>query len=566
MNTIDLMGEGLQLRTSKEIGMPDYAVLAESEEERATAADSKLPAARSHTPRMLNTLPRQARGMVAGGSHSVLGLRPAMGEGLHENMPRASPTFDLEPMGLAFEAFRRASPGFDSTRKLHPMHPPSALDIEAIRRHFSFPQRGRIVTNNAASTQPPSELVDLYRQLAPDYENVHRGQSDASRAMSSLFEQAYDDIASFLHAPDRHCIVVCRNVTEAHNAVMYSLMTEFRPGDNLVATMMEHNSNYVPWHALCREILPKFGVQVECRLARFDRDSGELDLAHMAQMVDSRTKLVCCTGASNFLGTKIPLAEVRSVARGSGYRQPNGDRGSRFLVDGAQLVPSTFVDVQALDADYLSFSFHKMLAPFGVGVLYAKRHLLSDSAPFLYGGEMIAEGKVYPDRVEYNALPWKFAAGTPNVLGTIVSAAGLRILLDLALAPNEYRYFGSRRPMTREAVAFAMNRISHYTRDLTRHALKAVAQLPGLKVYGPADADRRTSLLAFNVEGWDPFRLAEALNEAGVESRAGCHCATLAHRYLALEPPASCRLSFYLYNTVDDVDRAVDALTRIITS
>ncbi|MBM2846829.1 MAG: Cysteine desulfurase, partial [Bacteroidetes bacterium] len=199
-------------------------------------------------------------------------------------------------------------------------------------------------------------------------------------------------------------------------------MTAFRNGDNVVTTMMEHNSNYVPWYALSREILPKFGIRVECRLARFDPRTGELDLAHLASLIDSRTKLVCCTGASNFFGTKTPLHSVKEIAARSGYTQPNGERRSLLLVDGAQLVPSTFVDVQAMDVDYLSFSFHKMLAPFGVGVLYAKQHLLQASLPFLYGGDMIAEGQVMPDRVEYNVLPWKYAAGTPNILGTIVSA------------------------------------------------------------------------------------------------------------------------------------------------
>ena len=156
------------------------------------------------------------------------------------------------------------------------------LDVKAIREHFLFPAQGRIVTNNAASTQPPRELVELYRRLAPQYENVHRGQSTASRAMTAMFEESYDTIATFLNAPSRRSIALYRNATEAHNAVMYSLLTQFRDGDNVVSTMMEHNSNYVPWHALCREILPALGRRVECRLARFDPDTGELDLDHLA--------------------------------------------------------------------------------------------------------------------------------------------------------------------------------------------------------------------------------------------------------------------------------------------
>ena len=148
---------------------------------------------------------------------------------------------------------------------------PGPVDIQAIRRHFAFPGHGRIVLNNAASTQPPRELVALYQSLAPGYENVHRGQSSASRQMTALFEESYDTIAQFIGAPGRASIALYRNTTEAINAVMYSLLTEFRDGDNVVTTMMEHNSNYVPWHAMCREIAPRLGRRVECRLARFDR-------------------------------------------------------------------------------------------------------------------------------------------------------------------------------------------------------------------------------------------------------------------------------------------------------
>jgi cysteine desulfurase/selenocysteine lyase len=330
--------------------------------------------------------------------------------------------------------------------------------------------------------------------------------------------------------------------------------------------MMEHNSNFVPWYALCREILPRFGIRVECRIARFDHESGELDLGHLDSLVDSRTKLVCCTGASNFLGTKPPLRSVREIADRSGYLQPAGDRRSLLLVDGAQLVPSSRVDVQDLDIDYLSFSFHKFMAPFGVGVLYAKEHLLARSLPFLYGGDMIAEGRVSPDGVVYNDLPWKFSAGTPNILGVIVSAQALRFAVDLVGAAGHCSYFRSSVPVPRAAVAATMDAIGEHTGRLTSRALDALATVPGLTVYGPTQPERRSPLVAFNVAGWDPMALAEALNAAGVESRAGCHCATLAHRDLGLQPAASCRLSFYLYNTLEEVDRAVDALREIVTT
>lgn len=442
-----------------------------------------------------------------------------------------------------------------------PAHGP--VDVAAIREHFHFPAAGRVVTNNAASTQPPRELLALQASLAPAYENVHRGQSSASLAMTEMFEESYDTIARFIGAPGRRSIALYRNTTEAINAVMYSLLTEFRDGDNVVTTMMEHNSNYVPWHALCREILPRLGRRVDCRLARFDPATGELDTDHLASLIDARTKLVCCTGASNFLGTRTPLATVRALAEGIGYAQPDGERRSYLLVDGAQLVPGSFVDVQALGVDYLAFSFHKMLAPFGVGVLYARERLLASSLPFLYGGDMIAEGRVFPDRVEYNALPWKYAAGTPNILGAIISAQALRLLLDLALTPGRPAYFGTGKPIEPATVASAMTRVSQWNQLLTGRALDGLAAVPGLRIYGPRDPARRTSLVAFNLASRDPVSVAEALNRAGVESRAGCHCATLAHHALGLNPPASCRLSFYFYNTPGEVDRAVAAVADI---
>jgi cysteine desulfurase/selenocysteine lyase len=426
--------------------------------------------------------------------------------------------------------------------------------VDSVRSHFDFVRAGRVVTNNAASTQPPRELVDLYRRLVPWYDNVHRGQSAASRYTTELFESSYDTIAAWLNAPSRRTIATYRNTTEAHNAVMYSLMTEFQDGDNVVTTMLEHNSNFVPWYALCHEILPRFGRRVQCRVARFDPGTGRLDLDHLASLVDSRTRLVCCTGASNFFGTRPDLAAVRRIARAS---------GARLLVDGAQLVPTSAVDVQAMDVDYLSFSFHKMLAPFGVGVLYAKEHLLREARPFLYGGDMIAQGQVAPDHVAYNELPWKYAAGTPNILGVIVSAQALRLLVDLVADRRAPRYFDTAVPLPRPAVEQAMGRVGRHTRQLTARALRALGAVDGLTVYGPPATDDRAPLVAFTIAGLNPFAVAETLDRYGVESRAGCHCATLAHHALGLDPPASCRLSFYLYNTTGDVDRATQAVARI---
>lgn len=440
------------------------------------------------------------------------------------------------------------------------------IKTNQIRKFFPAIKAGRIVSNNAASTQIPNQLLELLKKLSVQYDNVHRGQSNSSILTTEKFEASYDTIAQFIGAPSRKNIILYRNTTEAINSVMYSLLTEFKDGDNVVTTLMEHNSNYVPWYGLCREILPKFGVKVECRLAKFDKETGQLDLKHLKSLIDKKTKLVCCTGASNFLGTKNPLKEIKKLADASGYNQPGGEKRSYLLVDGAQLVPNVFVDVQDLDIDFLAWSFHKLLAPFGVGALYAKEDLLLKMKPFLYGGDMIADGQVTPEKVGYNVLPWKFTAGTPNILGTILSAQAIRLLMDFTLNPGRSQYFMTDKKLERPAVKQAMDLVTAQETLLIGEALNLLGDIPSLQIYGPKDPEARTALAAFNYPGKSPFEIAEALSQKGVEARAGCHCATLAHHYYKLNPPASCRLSFYFYNDLFDVRKACAAVRQIVQS
>jgi len=438
------------------------------------------------------------------------------------------------------------------------------IKTQKIRKYFPAIKSGRIVSNNAASTQIPVQLLDLLKRLTAQYDNVHRGQSNASILTTERFEASYDTIAQFINAPSRKNIILYRNTTEAINSVMYSLMTEFRDGDNIVTTFMEHNSNYVPWYGLCKEILANLGVKVEYRIAKFNKETGELDLDHLKTLVDNKTKIVCCAGASNFLGTKNPIAKIKDIADSSGYNQPTGEKRSYFLVDGAQMVPNVFIDVQKLDIDFLAWSFHKMLAPFGVGALYAKEKLLLKMKPFLYGGDMIAEGKVTPEEVEFNGLPWKFTAGTPNIIGTILSAEAIRLLMDFSLNPGWRKYFMTNKKLELSDVKKAMDNIEDHEKILTQEALKILSEIPAIKIYGPKNPESRTSLIAFNCENRSPFEIAKDLNKFGVESRAGCHCATLAHHYFELDPPASCRLSFYIYNNLKDVKIACSAVKKIL--
>jgi len=444
------------------------------------------------------------------------------------------------------------------------------FQAKKIKKFFPAINAGRIISNNAASTQVPVQLLKLLKKLVVQYDNVHRGQSKASLLTTERFEKSYDTIAQFINAPSRKNIVLYRNATEAINSVMYSLMTEFKDGDNIISTYMEHNSNYVPWYGLNKEILTKFGINVECRLVKFDKETGELDLAHLKSLVDEKTKLICCSGASNFLGTKNPIKKIREIANNSGYVQPNGEKKSYLLIDGAQVVPNMFVDVQDLGIDFLVWSFHKMIAPFGVGVLYAPEELLGRMRPFLYGGDMIAEGKVSPEKVEYNALPWRFTAGTPNILGTILSAQAIRLLIDFSLgyplAFGRYNYFMTDKKLKAGDVQRAMKNIELHEKTLIAEALKLLGKIPSIKIYGPKNPKNRTALIAFTCDHKSVFEIAEGLKKLGIESRAGCHCATLAHHFYKLDPPASCRLSFYIYNDLADVKRACLAVKKVCSS
>lgn len=437
------------------------------------------------------------------------------------------------------------------------------VNTDRIRSFFPAISAGRIVSNNAASTQCPAQLLQHLNKTIVQYDNVHRGQSQSSLLTTKEFESSYDTIAQFIGAPSRRNIIAFRNATEAINAVMYSLMTEFKDGDNVITTYMEHNSNYVPWYALAKEILPKFGINVECRLVKFNTETGELDLGHLKSLVDEKTKLICCTGASNFLGTKNPIDKIKKIADQSGYVQPNGEKRSYLLIDGAQVVPHAYINVASLGIDYLAWSFHKMLAPFGVGVLYAKEDLLTNMKPFLYGGDMIAEGKVTPEKVEYNKLPWKFTAGTPNILGTILAANAIKLLIDFS-TDFKTNYFASGKDLDPSDVKTAMENIEDHGRMLITEALNILGNIPSINIFGPKDPQKRTPLVAFTCKNKSPFQLAEELSKMNIESRAGCHCATLAHHYYKLNPPASCRLSFYLYNDLSDVQKACNAIAKCL--
>ncbi len=432
------------------------------------------------------------------------------------------------------------------------------METSRIRKHFpAIIKAKRICTNNAASTQIPQELLDLSKKLYLQYDNVCRGQSTASIKTTEKFEEAYKKIATFIGSKNWRNVLLYRGTTEAINAVMHSLMTEFRDGDNIVTTYMEHNSNYVPWYALCKEISPKFGRKIEYRIVGFNKESGELDLKDLERKVDRRTKIICCTGASNFLGTKPPIDKIVKIGKQSDYHHPNGLSGSYVLIDGAQLAPNAPVDVEKMDIDFLAWSFHKMLAPVAVGGLFVRGEILETLRPFQYGGEMIAEGKVTAEKVEYDKSPWRFTAGTPNIIGTILAGEVTELIADIVLG-KKFKNISKK-----ERKEKAMESIQEYERGLTQYLIDELTSIKGVAVYGPKDASRKTLIAAFNISGQNPMDVAKQLNKMKIESRAGCHCATLAHYYLGINPPASCRISPYFYNTMKEMRYVVEAISKI---
>lgn len=474
---------------------------------------------------------------------------------------------------------------------------------------------GRIFVDSTASTQMPLPVLERLAGSLFHYANIHRGEYDSSRLSTLEFERAYNIAANLVNADSWREIVMGRNATEMINLVMRGTAAQFRDGDNVVVTRLEHNSNYVPWFGL-QGMLKNFGRSIEVRIVDFDRATGELNMDQFARKVDSKTKIVAATGASNFMGIKPDLKNIANLAHSSRYEQPDGSKGSYFLVDGAQLVPGSHVDVQDIDCDFLAWSFHKMAIPLGVGALYGKKSILDQLDPFLYGGDMVA--KVREGNVTYKQSPWKFTAGTPNILGTIGTGYGITFMINLGLgnlfeeqpgtngnsellcrqiateillntprgdteimydvpeifvdifgaylAENDgleglFQDQGRRLTESRNVVRSAMNNIMYHEQELTQRAIDGLKENGMVTLYGPLDATKRTGLLAFNVRGMNPQTVAMRLNEKGIEVRHGTLCAQLAQQHCGIEESA--RMSFYVYNTIQDVDRAVAAVNDL---
>lgn len=376
-----------------------------------------------------------------------------------------------------------------------------------------------VYLDNASTTQKPQSVLDeLLRFYSTMNANIHRGVHTLSEEATTAYEHVREQVRTFLNAADAAEIIFTRNTTESINLVASTYGEQnIYSGDVIVVSALEHHSNLVPWQQLCQ----KKGAELKIIPMMED---GTLDLSGLDELIDERCKIVAVTQVSNVLGTVVPLKKIIEAAHRA---------GAIVLVDGAQGVPHCGVNVQELDCDFLAFSAHKMFGPTGVGVLYGKKKLLEDMPPFLFGGDMVKE--VDEHHANWNDLPWKFEAGTPNIGGVVAFGKAIEFLQSLN-----------------------MNEVQAHEATLVRYAREKLAQFPDLRILGPASS---AGAVSFHIPGVHPHDVASILNEAGVAIRAGHHCAQPTMK--RLQVPATSRMSFSVYTTTDDIDAAIEALKDV---
>ena len=397
-------------------------------------------------------------------------------------------------------------------------------DVEEIRRDFPILDRridGKrlVYLDNAATSQKPRQVLDALAEYYEEHNaNIHRGVHRLAEEATASYEAAREKVVGFLGAPDAAGLIFTRGTTEAINLVAYAWGRKaLREDDEVVLTEAEHHSNLVPWQLAARVTGAKL------RFVPIHED-GTLDLETAERLIGPKTKLVGCIHASNVLATINPVEKLARMAH---------DAGALMLVDGAQSAPHLPLSVKALDCDFYACSGHKMLGPTGVGVLWGKPEILDEMDPFQGGGEMIRE--VHLDHSTWNDLPYKFEAGTMN----IAQAVGLGAAVD---------YLGE----------LGMENVRVHERRLGEYAYHRLSELEGITIYGPKD--NRTGLVSFSVPDVHPHDLSQLLDEEGIAIRSGHHCAQPLMRRLGVA--ATARASFYLYNTEEEVDALVEALTR----
>jgi cysteine desulfurase/selenocysteine lyase len=375
--------------------------------------------------------------------------------------------------------------------------------------------------DTAASAQKPRAVLEAMSDLyETSYANIHRGVYDLGERATAAYEGAREKVRAFVNAETTREIVFTHNVTAALNVVAYGWgLDNLRPGDVVLVTEMEHHSNFVPWQYIAGRTGADFAVIPV-------NDQGELQLDELDRLAArGNVKVLACAHVSNSLGTVNPVE--RLIAWGH-------ELGALVVVDGAQAVPHRAVDVQALGADFYAFTGHKMCGPTGIGVLWGKAEHLERMSPFELGGHMIR--KVTVERTTWNEIPHKFEAGT----AAIAEAVGLGAAID---------YLD----------AIGLEAIERYERELTEYALPRLAELEGVRVFGPP-ADQRAGIVSFEVEGAHPHDVAQMLDWEGVAVRAGHHCNQPLMTKLGV--PATTRASFYLYTLPEEIDRLVAGIQK----
>jgi cysteine desulfurase/selenocysteine lyase len=408
--------------------------------------------------------------------------------------------------------------------------PLARFDLQSCRRDFPALQQevgqGRplVYFDSAATSLKPEPVVRAVSDYLAIYPaNVHRGLHTLSERATAAFEGAREKIARSLGSDDAGQVVFTRGTTEAINLVAQSWgRTHLKPGDAIVLNDLEHHSNLVPWQLLARE------RGIELLFAELTGDA-RLEPSAVEAVMTDRVRLIAVTGMSNVTGTMPPLRAIVELAR---------SRGACVLIDAAQSLPHHGFDTHRLGADFVAFSGHKMCGPTGVGVLFAKRDILESMPPVTAGGSMVI--RVTRDRSEWNEIPWKFEAGTPP----IAEAIGLGAALD---------YLSQFSPLE----------LAAHEHNLVSHAHDVLSQVAGIRILGPADPGQKGAIVSFTLDGTHPHDVAQLLDRHGIAIRAGHHCAMPLHVRLGI--PASARASFYLYNTLDEVDRLAEALESIKT-
>jgi len=398
----------------------------------------------------------------------------------------------------------------------------SALDIAAVRRDFPILDQkvnGHTLAylDNAASSQKPVQVIEAVNHYyRHDNANVHRGVHQLSQRATDAYEGARSKVRGFLNAQSDKEIIFVRGATEAINLVAQSFVRpNIEAGDEILISHIEHHANIVPWQMLCEQTGAKLKVIPMT-------ETGELDLSGLDDLLNSRTKILAIGQVSNALGTINPLKEIIAKAKA---------KSIPVLVDGAQAVPHMKVDVQELDCDFYVFSGHKMFAPTGIGALYGKQALLEAMPPWQGGGDMILS--VSFDHTEYNALPYKFEAGTPHIAGAVGLGAAIDYMQDLGI-----------------------DNIAAQEHALLDIATQRLQQLDGVRIIGTAK--QKASVLSFMIEDVHPHDVGTIFDQQGVAIRAGHHCAQPVMQFFGIA--ATARASFAFYNTEAEIDALVNAI------